>query len=129
MIDSCVVLIAHGSRNPKWLVPFEQLIGDLKQDVGEDNVFLCYMKHGRPQLPQLAQELAGRGVRHIRILPLFMATGLHLKDDIPEEINAIKQQFPELEIELLSPIGEHPLFLDMMHRLARQFLSESMPAR
>lgn len=120
MTNSCLVLIAHGSRNPKWLKPFEQLARDLKNDVGEENVFLCFMEHAEPPLQRVVQEVAIRGKRKLRILPLFMATGNHLQQDIPGQIAGIKKQFPELEIEVLPPIGEHPLFLELMQRLARQ---------
>ncbi len=127
MKTSCLILIAHGSKNPNWLKPFEKLARDLKQDVGEDKVFLCFMEHAAPPLSQVAQQLADSGTRHLRVLPLFMATGNHLQQDIPTEIADIRRQFPELDIELLPPIGEHQLFLDLMHKLARQCVSNTTP--
>jgi sirohydrochlorin cobaltochelatase len=126
-MNSCLVLLAHGSKNPNWLKPFEQLASDLKQDVGEDKVVLCFMEHAAPSLHQVALQLLNNGARHVRVLPLFMATGNHLQQDVPAQIADIRGQFPELEIELLPPIGEHPLFLDLMHRLAQQCMCDATP--
>jgi sirohydrochlorin cobaltochelatase len=119
-MNSCLILLAHGSKNPNWLKPFEKLTKDLKQDVGANNVFLCYMEHATPSLQQVAQQLLNHGTQHFRVLPLFMASGNHFQQDIPAQIADLRSEFPELEIELLPPIGEHPLFLDLMHSLAQQ---------
>lgn len=126
-MNSCLVLLAHGSKNPNWLKPFEKLASDLKQDVGEDKVLLCFMEHAAPSLHQVARQLLNNGTQHFRVLPLFMATGNHLQQDIPAQIADIRRQFPELEIELLPPIGEHPLFLDLMHSLAQQCMCDATP--
>jgi sirohydrochlorin cobaltochelatase len=126
-MNSCLVLLAHGSKNPNWLKPFEKLVTDLKHDVGEERVLLCFMENAAPSLPDAARQLLKRGTQHFRVLPLFMATGNHLQQDIPAQIEGIRSQFPELEIELLPPIGEHPLFLDLMHRLAQQCVVDAAP--
>ena len=120
MNNSCLVLLAHGSKNPDWVKPFEKLARNLKQDVGEEKVFLCFMEHAVPPLQQIAQQLAQNGMRHLRVLPLFMASGNHFHEDIPSQIAGVQAQFPHLNIELLAPIGEHPLFLELMHKLARE---------
>jgi sirohydrochlorin cobaltochelatase len=126
-MNSCLVLLAHGSKNPNWVKPFEKLASDLKQDVGEEKVFLCFMEHATPSLHQVTQQLFNSGIQHFRVLPLFMASGNHLQQDIPAQIAGLRSQFPELEIELLSPIGEHPLFLDLMHRIAQQCIGDATP--
>src|SRR5476649_477561 len=127
MKQSCLVLLAHGSKNPNWLKPFEKLASDLKRDAGEDKVSLCFMENAAPSLQQMAQQLSNNGTQHFRVLPLFMATGNHLQQDIPAQIADLRRQFPELEIELLPPVGEHPLFLDLMHRLAQQYIIDATP--
>lgn len=126
-MNSCLVLLAHGSKNPNWLKPFEKLASDLKREAGEDKVLLCFMENAAPSLPDAARQLLDRGTRRFRVLPLFMAAGNHMHQDIPAQIAEIKEQFPQLEIELLSPIGEHPLFLDLMHRLAQQCIADAPP--
>ncbi len=124
-MNSCLVLLAHGSKNPNWRKPFEKLVSDLKLDVGEENVLLCFMENAAPSLHDAARYLHTRSTKHIRVLPLFMAAGNHLQQDIPTQMEGIKSQFPEFDIEILPAIGEHPLFLDLMRTLARQCVVDS----
>jgi sirohydrochlorin cobaltochelatase len=133
--NSCLVLLAHGSKNSHWKKPFEKLACDLKREVGEDKVFLCFMEHatpgyrvGQPSMGQVVKELADSGMRHLRILPLFMASGNHLREDIPTEVAAAQAESPQLSIELLPPIGEHPLFLELLRKLARESVSTALHA-
>lgn len=125
MSKTCLVLLAHGSRNPEWLQPFEVLARNLKRDLGEANIVLSYMEHAAPPLAEVAEQVAGRGVRTMRILPLFMASGNHLQQDIPDSIAAIGSRFPELQIELMPPIGTHPLFMSLMEQVIREYVTLS----
>ena len=115
-----LVLLAHGSKHRQWLEPFERLADDLRLDVGRDNVQLCYMEIASPTLMDIASALAATGISKCRVLPLFMAAGTHLSADVPEHVARIQKRFPGLEIELLPPIGQHPLFLKLMHQLAKE---------
>ena len=118
-----LVLLAHGSKYEQWRAPFEQLANDLRKDVGQDNVLLCYMESASPTLMDIARQLAAVGATRCRILPLFMAEGAHFSMDIPGQLEEITAQFPALEIELLPPIGQHPLFLNLMRQIAKESVS------
>lgn len=119
-----LVMIAHGSKNPRWLSPFEQLADALRKDSGDNKVSLCYMEHSKPALHDVVKGIAERGVAaHVRILPLFMATGNHLEQDIPAEIAKIKVLFPQVQLELLPPIGEHLTVMKAMRKAAQDSIS------
>jgi sirohydrochlorin ferrochelatase len=49
-----------------------------------------------------------------------MASGNHFREDIPTQIARVTSGVANLEVELLPPIGEHPDFLELMRKLARQ---------
>ena len=120
--DNCLVLMAHGSKNANWLVPFEQLTDGLKRDLGEQSVHLCYMEFASPTLEEMAQQLHDAGIRHIRLLPLFLAKGSHLCQDVPNQLTALKRQIPDLLIDLLPPVGENPQFTEMLRAVVKQYI-------
>ncbi|MBM3890936.1 MAG: cobalamin biosynthesis protein CbiX [Verrucomicrobia bacterium] len=119
MKDDCLVLIAHGSKNPQWVAPFQKLADDLRQDAGEDRVFLCFMENAEPSLHDVTRQIVAAGARRFRLLPLFMAKGNHFLHDLPAEIERLRREFAGLEIELLPPIGQHEAFVKLMHRLIK----------
>ena len=119
MKNTCFVLLAHGSKNPEWAAPFRKLTANLRKDLGEDAVYLCFMENAEPGLMQVAREIMKTGVRKYRLLPLFMAKGAHFHEDIPATMAEVKAAFPELESELLEPIGLHPLFFELMGKVIK----------
>ncbi|MBI4023578.1 MAG: CbiX/SirB N-terminal domain-containing protein [Verrucomicrobia bacterium] len=120
MKKTCLVLIAHGSKNPRWTAPFQKLAEDLGREVGQDKVFLCFMELAQPSLQEVAARIVQGGTSHFRLLPLFLASGNHLDHDLPAQVEDVKRQLPGLEIEMLPPIGQHPMFATLMRQLARE---------
>ena len=118
---SSLILIAHGSKDPRWRKPFERLVGSLKSDLGENGVFLSYMEFAEPTLMDATAKAVNAGAKKVKVLPLFMAGGAHVDQDIPPQVEAIKKKFPDLNVELLSPIGEHPKFVELICQVASQF--------
>jgi sirohydrochlorin cobaltochelatase len=120
--DGQLILMAHGSRHAHWLAPFQRLADDVKRNVGGERVHLCFMELASPSLEDVARQLEAQGVRHVRLLPLFLASGSHLGEDVPLQLQQIKSECPALEIEMLPPIGENPRFTAFLTDLVKQYL-------
>ena len=75
MAPSRLVILAHGSRDPRWRAPFETFVATLAADLGADKVRLAYMEFVTPTLADMAEEAMRDGVQQLKILPLFMAGG------------------------------------------------------
>ncbi len=120
--DGCLVLMAHGSKNDNWLLPFQQLAEALKKDVGEGRVHLCFMEFASPTLEEMAAQLHRQGAKRLRLLPLFLAKGSHLCQDVPAQLEALKVQIPDLTIDLLPPVGENPQFAELLLTVVKQYL-------
>ena len=119
MNTSCFILLAHGSKNPEWSTPFRTLTANLRKDLGDDAVYLCFLENTDPTLMDVAPEIMRTSVRKARMLPLFMAKGAHFFEDIPNQIAEMKAAFPEIAVELLEPIGLRTEFFDLMRALIK----------
>ena len=115
-----LVLFAHGSHDPRWRQPFEHLAFEMTQTLGLDRVRLAYMEFSGPTLMQVAEEAAGRGVARLKILPLFFSAGAHVAEDIPFQVAEATRRFPQLQIDVLPPVGEHPRFKALLQEIARE---------
>ena len=113
---TCLILLAHGSRDPRWQEPFERLFFCMRQEL-KDDVKLAYMEFVEPTLSTIAGQCAKNGVGKLRVLPIFMAAGAHLATDVPEEVRKIKKRHPQLEVEVLPPIGEDPRMFLLMQEI------------
>jgi sirohydrochlorin cobaltochelatase len=100
-----IVLLGHGSRDPEWKQPFEKIAVSLGKRLPAVPVFLAYLEHG-PSLEEAVAALAAKGALSIRVVPLFLGAGGHVKEDLPTLVAQAKRADVQLVLE--KPIGEQP---------------------
>ncbi|WP_192035954.1 CbiX/SirB N-terminal domain-containing protein [Halomonas sp. YLGW01] len=112
-MSHALILLAHGSRDPRWKAPFESLAETL---AGRQSTPLrmAYMELCEPSLEATVADLAQDGITRADILPLFFAAGRHLREDVPGQITALGEAHPGIALTLLPPVGEHPAFVDAL---------------
>ena len=49
--------------------------------------------------------LVDAGIKKIMVLPFLIATGQHVKEDIPNELAALREKYPGVEMDLGKPLG------------------------
>jgi sirohydrochlorin cobaltochelatase len=77
-----LILFAHGARDPRWREPFDRLIQRVaRRHAGP--VSLAFLEHMAPDLTQAAIALAAAGAERVVVVPLFLGTGGHLRQDLP----------------------------------------------
>lgn len=130
-MNDALILLAHGSRDPRWRAPFDEL-ADALTARSQVPLRLAYMELCEPSLETTAAELEAAGCRRADILPLFFAAGRHLREDVPGQIEALHTAHPGLSLELLAPVGAHPAFVDALAGIiegrARRTPGEPIPA-
>ena len=100
------ILFAHGARDPQWARPFQQLVAELGELLPGERIVLAFLELMQPSLPDCAASLHGEGVRSLRVVPVFLGMGGHLKDDLPRLAAEVRKRYPDLEITVDLPVGE-----------------------
>ena len=98
-----ILLFAHGSREAGWARPFESIARHLS---GECLVELAYLEIMKPTLEEAVASLAARGAQRVRISPLFLGAGGHVREDLPKLVQAARERHAGVEIVLERTIGE-----------------------
>lgn len=104
------IVFGHGSRDPLWYVPMQQVAQDLQKLNPDWHVSLAFLEMNPLSLELATQNLASLGVTHLRITPLFLGVGKHVREDLPLLVDELKKQHPQITIDLLPAVGEHPEF-------------------
>ena len=77
-----VLLVGHGSRLPYGKDVVSQ-IADIYREKSEYMVEIGFMNMSKPSIPAAINKLAENGVEKIIVTPVFLAHGVHTKQDIP----------------------------------------------
>ncbi|MBI3526690.1 MAG: CbiX/SirB N-terminal domain-containing protein [Betaproteobacteria bacterium] len=103
---SAILLFAHGARDPSWAEPFRRIVARLRHKQPGIRVELAFLELMQPTLESAIAGLAGEGVGRITVVPLFLAQGGHLREDLPRLLDDIRKQHPVMRIDVTSAIGD-----------------------
>jgi sirohydrochlorin cobaltochelatase len=106
--SQAIILFAHGARDPDWAVPFGIIKKQVQVARPEVQVELAFQDFMTPTLEAAAAQAAAQGARSVVVVPLFMAQGGHLKQDLPRMVGKLREQHPQLEFRVMAAIGDVP---------------------
>jgi len=125
------LLCGHGSTKPYN----KELITKTASLISEKNpqyVVKCgFMEFNEPDIRTSLHEFGSEDINALAVVPLFLARGVHIDDDIPEilglpsgqKIGVFKKGTTEIPLVYADPIGENPLLADLMVSSAEAALS------
>lgn len=89
--DSALVVAAHGTRDPAGPAVLERLMDDVRDQLPGVDVRLSYVDVIEPTLHDVLADVQadGRsGVERPVVVPLFLASGYHVRVDVPDAVSA-----------------------------------------
>jgi sirohydrochlorin cobaltochelatase len=113
-----LVLFAHGARDPRWAEPFEAVAERIRAAAPQLPVVLAYLELTAPTLEEANDKVVADGATTVDVVPLFLGTGGHLRQDLPPLVDALRSAHPDVAIRLHAAIGEHAAVSEAMARAA-----------
>ena len=105
-----VLILAHGSRRKETENTLKAVIGALKEELeqtGEVNeIETAFLQFSERNLHAGLKALTDKGVEEIVVAPYFLFEGIHILEDIPDEIAGFTKQYPHIKIRLAKPLGK-----------------------
>jgi sirohydrochlorin cobaltochelatase len=109
-----VILFAHGARDPRWAEPFLRVAERVRAAVPDLALEVAYLEHLEPNLAEAARRLARRGAKAIRVVPLFIGRGGHLRVEVPRLVAEVVAALPGIAIDLALPAGDDDAVIDAL---------------
>jgi len=118
MIDGsarpAIILFAHGARDPRWAEPFLRVAERVRAAAPELALEVAYLEHLEPNLGEAARRLAQQGAKAIRVVPLFIGRGGHLRVEVPRLVAEVVAALPGVAIDLALPAGDDAAVIDAL---------------
>jgi sirohydrochlorin cobaltochelatase len=109
-----LILVAHGSRDPRWRESIHALKKEVQAGLPEEEVAVAFMQFDGPNLPEVVEKAAEAGHASLRLLPLFMASAGHVDKDIKPLVADLSEDHRGMEFTILTPVGEDALFAKLI---------------
>lgn len=109
-----VILFGHGARDPRWATPFHAVAARVREREPEVEVRLAFLELMAPDLPTAGAELAAAGCTVVTVLPVFLGAGGHVRKDLPEIVERLRADHPQVRWLLEPPAGELPSVIDAL---------------
>ena len=101
-----IVLLAHGARDPEWARPMERLVEAVSRQLPDAHVASAFLEFMSPTLGDAIDAAVAAGSQRVRVVPVFLAAGGHVKRDVPAMIESAKLRHPGCTIEMAGVLGE-----------------------
>jgi sirohydrochlorin ferrochelatase len=111
-IDSDIVLLAHGSPDPRHARGVAALADRVKLLVPTRPVHTAYLDHHSPSPGEAAEHLGAHAV----VVPVLLTPAFHAKVDVPEAVRQLAA-LSGSDVALADPLGPHQLLLDAAEEL------------
>jgi sirohydrochlorin cobaltochelatase len=117
-VTRAIVLFGHGSRDPLWRLPMETVAARLRTLAPGTPVRCAFLELEQPDLPTAAAELIAAGADQVSVVPMFLGTGRHAREDLPALVQQLRRSYPSVDFALQKPVGEDGRVLDLIAKIA-----------
>ena len=118
--DHAIVLFAHGSRDPLWRAPLEAVAARIATQHPGRPVACAYLELCAPTLPDAVAQLVAQGTRRITVVPMFLGTGKHAREDLPVLVEQLRASHAGVQFSVQTAIGEDPRMTALMADIASE---------
>jgi sirohydrochlorin cobaltochelatase len=109
-----IILFAHGARDPRWAEPFLRVAERVRAAAPDLPFEVAYLEHLEPNLAAAARHLAQGGAKSIRVVPLFIGRGGHLRVEVPRLVAEVVAALPGIAIDLALPAGDDDAVIEAL---------------
>ena len=117
-----LLLVAHGSRRLASNQEVEQFTQQLRQAYAAqfDLFHTAFLELVSPTIEEGVLMCIEQGAEQIKVVPYFLAAGRHVAEDIPEILQRLGEEFPQVHIDLTPHLGVSALLGQAVMAIAGQ---------
>lgn len=109
-----VLILAHGSRVAATKETINQVIDIVRNKITDMPIEIAYMEFCEENIERGIKTLAEAGVTEIKAVPYFLFEGIHIREDIPNELAEILKKYPGVKVEMGKTLGADERLADII---------------
>ncbi len=100
-----ILILAHGSREKTTENTLDEIISMLKAELKECIIEIAFLQFSEVNLSKGLDKLVHKGVDDIKVIPYFLFDGVHIREDIPKEIEEYLKDKSHIKISIGKTLG------------------------
>ncbi len=109
-----VLILAHGSRIKETKDTINEVVAMVREKIDNCPLEIAYMEFCEENIPHGIKALVEKGVDEIKVVPYFLFAGIHIKEDIPNEIGECLKDYPNVKVEMGNTLGVDERLADIL---------------
>lgn len=109
-----VLVLAHGSRVKKTQDTINTVVDLVRDRIGDMPLEIAYMEFCDVNIAKGLTNLYNKGVTNIKAVPYFLFEGIHIKEDIPNEINEWLSNHKDVTVTMGETLGTDARLADIL---------------
>jgi sirohydrochlorin ferrochelatase len=100
-----VLILAHGSRQKETEETLQQIVDMTRASLPSIPLEYAFLQFSDKNLETGLKNLIEEGVTQIKVVPYFLFEGVHIREDIPGEIQEFLKGYDNIEITFGKTLG------------------------
>lgn len=112
-----ILYVGHGTRSKKGA---EEAKGFLERVIARADVpiqEISFLELTEPFIPNGFERCVEKGATEITVVPIFLLTAGHIKEDIPEALAPLRLKYPDVRVDVAPAFGVQERIVDAVSEL------------
>ena len=118
-----VLIVGHGSRDNRSNSEFEQFVSGFQNFRPDLDIQFAYIELVQPDLKTALRKISQKSKKTV-IIPLFLFTSGHVKNDIPLAITSLQKEFPTNSYIVTQSLGIQTDIIELLRERALKVYSQ-----
>lgn len=123
-----VLYIGHGTRSKKGANEAKSFFQNVMKKIDVPVQEFCFLELTNPSIEEGFERCVKRGATEITVVPIFLLTAGHIKEDIPQALKPLREKYPFVKLKVRNSFGVQDVILDGIAALVRNVVVDLSPA-
>ncbi|OLS40400.1 sirohydrochlorin chelatase [Bacillus sp. MRMR6] len=122
-----ILYIGHGTRSKKGAEEAKAFIHKVMERVAVPIQEISFLELTDPLIEEGFRRCVEQGATEINVVPLFLLAAGHIKQDIPQALDALKTIYPSVRVNISDPFGVQAKILDAITEVVKEVVYNLVP--
>ena len=122
-----ILYIGHGTRSKEGAAEAHSFIHRVMKRLNVEIQEISFLELTKPGIEEGFLNCVERGATEITVVPLFLLTAGHIKEDIPQALSSLCKKYPNIEVNIRDPFGVQGKILDGIAEMVRKTVFDLSP--